>query len=174
MIVIKAEHPHSDVASKLIDGLNRAIWERYPDMRRDNSDEYKANNLLSADTPFFVAWLDGEPVGCGAYRPMDERTIEVKRMYVAESARRLGIGRAILAAVEDAGREAGFSVARLETGTAQTEAIALYGKDGYVRIPCWPPYDALPASICMEKVLGGSGSPEGTKVEGAKAQSLEK
>lgn len=165
MIEIKAEHPHSDVAITLIDGLNRAIWERYPDIRPDDSEAYKANNLLSADTPFFVAWLGGEAVGCGAYRPMDEQAIEVKRMYVVDRARRKGIGRAILAAVEDAGREAGFSVARLETGTAQTEAIGLYEKDGYVRIDCWPPYDTLPASICMEKVISR---------KGAKAQSLEK
>ncbi len=153
MIVITQEHPHSAVAQSLIDGLNEALWERYPDMRPDDDEAYQQGNLLAADTPFFVAWLDGEPVGCGAYRPLGEAIAEIKRMYVVPAARRKGIAQAILQKIEQAVREAGYLVARLETGTAQTEAIALYEKVGYVRIPCWPPYDALPISICMEKRL---------------------
>ena len=49
--------------------------------------------------------------------------------------------------------DTGHAVVRLVTGTAQTEAIALYERAGYRRIPCGPPYDVLPISICMEKPL---------------------
>ena len=150
---IRAEHPHSDVAKAMIDELNESIWERYPDMRPGDSDQYKGRNLLSGDTPFFVAYLDREPIGCGAYRPMNETTVEIKRMYVRRTLRKQGVGRTMLRHLEQAARAAGYTTARLETGTAQTEALALYESDGYRRIPCWPPYDALPVSICLEKPL---------------------
>jgi putative acetyltransferase len=150
---IRPEHPQSDVAKTLIDELNESIWERYPDMRPSESDQYKGRNILSADTPFFVAYLDREPIGCGAYRPVNAATVEIKRMYVRRTLRQQGIGRAMLRFLEEAARAAGYTTARLETGTAQTEALALYEKDGYERIPCWPPYDALPVSICLAKPL---------------------
>ena len=150
---IRSEHPHSDVATAMIDELNESIWERYPDMRPSDSDRYKGRNVLSVDTPFFVAYLDCRPIGCGAYRPMDGTTVEIKRMYVSRTVRKQGIGRAMLRHLEQAARAAGYTTARLETGTAQTEAIALYEKDGYRRVPCWPPYDVLPVSVCMEKSL---------------------
>ena len=150
---IRPEPPHSDVARTMIDELNESIWERYPDMRPTESDQYKGRNILAADTPFFVAYLDRQPIGCGAYRAMDATTVEIKRMYVKQTLRKQGVGRALLRHLEQAARAAGYTTARLETGTAQTEAIALYERDGYRRIPCWPPYDALPVSICMEKPL---------------------
>jgi putative acetyltransferase len=152
-IQIKPHAVESDVAMMLIDELNEAIWERYPELRPTDSAQYKKRNVLPSGTPFFIAYADGLPIGCGAYRPMNETTAEIKRMYVKSSARRRGIGRAILKHLEDAARAAGFVTARLETGTSQPEAIALYEQEGYTRIPCWPPYDELPVSICMEKPL---------------------
>jgi putative acetyltransferase len=152
-IQIKQHPVESDVAITLIDELNEAIWERYPEIRPTDSAQYKQRNVLPSGTPFFVAYIDGRPAGCGAYRPMDATTVEIKRMYVKSSARRQGAGRAILKHLEEAARAAGFITARLETGTSQPEAIALYEQEGYSRIPCWPPYDQLPVSICMEKPL---------------------
>lgn len=150
MIEIKAEHPNSDVAIMLINKLDQALSSWY----ETEPGEYKSHNLLAADTPFFVAWLDGDPAGCGAYRPMDDDAIEVKRMYVSETARRKGVGRAILTTIENEGKAAGYKITRLGTGFKQAAAIAMYEKVGYTRIPNWPPYDELPDRfVCMEKML---------------------
>jgi DNA-binding MarR family transcriptional regulator/predicted GNAT family acetyltransferase len=81
---------------------------------------------------FMIARLDGQPVGCGAMRLMRDRGIgEIKRMWVAPSARGLGIGRRMLEALEAQAREAGLRVFRLETNRALSEARALYRGSGY-------------------------------------------
>jgi GNAT superfamily N-acetyltransferase len=55
-------------------------------------------------------------------------------MYVAPGARGRGVARALLAALESAGRELGYAVARLDTGPAQPHARALYESAGYAEI----------------------------------------
>jgi GNAT superfamily N-acetyltransferase len=86
---------------------------------------------------FLVAYRDGQPVGCGAWRTFTGVTdaAEIKRMYVVPAARGQGVAMAVLRALEDSAREAGRTRAILETGMAQPEAIGLYGKAGYQRIP---------------------------------------
>ena len=49
---------------------------------------------------FLVAYLRGEPVGCGAVKHHPGDPSEIKRMWVAESARGLGIARRLLAELE--------------------------------------------------------------------------
>lgn len=84
---------------------------------------------------FFVAYLDGEPVACGGWRTHDAATAELKRMYTSPGARGRGAARALLAAVERSARERGMRRLVLETGAQQPEAINLYQKAGYERIP---------------------------------------
>ena len=57
---------------------------------------------------------------------------EVKRMYTRESARGRGVGKALLARIEQEARAAGRPMLRLETGTLQTAAIGLYESAGFV------------------------------------------
>jgi GNAT superfamily N-acetyltransferase len=82
---------------------------------------------------FLVAFLDGTPVGCGAWRTFAgaEGLAEIKRMYVVPALRGTGLARAVLAGVEDSARKAGCRRAILETGDGQPEAIAFYRKAGY-------------------------------------------
>jgi GNAT superfamily N-acetyltransferase len=86
---------------------------------------------------FFVAWRAGEPVGCAGWRghPGDPTTAELKRMYVAPSARAVGVASALLAAVEESAATQRRTRLILECGDRQPEAIALYEKLGYARIP---------------------------------------
>jgi GNAT superfamily N-acetyltransferase len=115
---------------------------------------YAPLNHVKDDAPFVVAVADdGTPVGCGSFRPYDASTLEVKRMFVAAAARRRGIASAVLGELEAWGRERGFATAILETGTLQAEAIAMYERCGYARIPPFPPYVDMPASVCMRKAL---------------------
>lgn len=80
---------------------------------------------------FLLATLRAEPVGCGALKFHGEEPTELKRMWVAESARGLGIGRRLLAELETHAAAAGSTVVRLETNKSLSEAIALYRSAGY-------------------------------------------
>jgi DNA-binding MarR family transcriptional regulator/GNAT superfamily N-acetyltransferase len=80
---------------------------------------------------FLLATLQGEPVGCGGLRLHGSDPAEVKRMWVAESARGLGIGRRLLVELEQHAAAEGARSVRLETNGALTEAIGLYRSAGY-------------------------------------------
>jgi DNA-binding MarR family transcriptional regulator len=98
-----------------------------------------------------VARIRGEPAGCGALRLLDGEPDQVKRMWVAGSARGLGLGRRILAELEQRARARGGTAIRLETNHALAEAIALYRSAGYVEVP---PFNDEPyAHHWFEKAL---------------------
>ena len=78
-----------------------------------------------------VATLRGEPVGCGALKYHDDAPAEVKRMWVSPIVRGLGLGRRLLAELEDRAAARGVRVLRLETSRSLTEAIGLYQSAGY-------------------------------------------
>ena len=84
-----------------------------------------------------VARLRDEPVGCGALRFIDGEPAQVKRMWVARPARGLGLGRRLLAELEQRVRERGGLAIRLETNRRLTEAISLYRSSGYVEVPAY-------------------------------------
>lgn len=110
---------------------------------------------------FFVGYLDGGPVATGAWRLRSDvealgssRTAEIKRMYVVPAARGRALARAMLAHLESSARAAGAQVMILETGTAQPEAIALYGSSGYTAIPGFGYYSWSPENRCFARRLG--------------------
>ena len=106
---------------------------------------------MTARTVMVVARRDGEPVGCGALRQIDEKTVEVKRMYVVPSMRRQGISRRMLSELERAAGEFGYERIILETGTFQPEALALYHAAGYRRTAAYGRYVGNPEAHCFEK-----------------------
>jgi GNAT superfamily N-acetyltransferase len=95
---------------------------------------------------FLVAWLDERPAGCGGWRTYRgaPATAEIKRMYTVPGARGRGVALALLRALEESARVAGHQRVILETGSGQPEAIALYEKAGYVRIPDFGHYKDEP------------------------------
>jgi GNAT superfamily N-acetyltransferase len=80
---------------------------------------------------FVIAVRDGEPVGCGGLKLHDDEPAELKRMWVAASARGLGVGRQLLADLERRARELGSCALRLDTNRTLREAIAMYRSSGY-------------------------------------------
>jgi DNA-binding MarR family transcriptional regulator/GNAT superfamily N-acetyltransferase len=88
-------------------------------------------DLVPPRGAFLLASVDGEPVGCGSVKPIAPRVGYLKRMWVAESARGLGVGRRLLEALEDQSLALGYRTLRLETNKALREAIALYRSAGY-------------------------------------------
>lgn len=82
---------------------------------------------------FLVGYRDGMPVCGGGLKRLPDGACEIKRMYVVPEARRGGVARALLAALEDAARGLGYRVARLDTGSRQPHAQAFYEASGYLR-----------------------------------------
>jgi ribosomal protein S18 acetylase RimI-like enzyme len=100
----------------------------------------------------FIAERDGAPVGCCSLMAMSDGGYEVGKMAVAEGARGLSLGRRLLEACEAAARAAGAPRLYLETNAAQTHAIALYRRFGFVDLPAQPtPYARC--NVWMEKPL---------------------
>jgi GNAT superfamily N-acetyltransferase len=80
---------------------------------------------------FFVARLHDEPIDCGAVKHHTSAPAEIKRMWIAPGARGLGLGRRLLETLESCARTAGATVARIETNSDLTEALALYTSAGW-------------------------------------------
>jgi DNA-binding MarR family transcriptional regulator/GNAT superfamily N-acetyltransferase len=78
-----------------------------------------------------LARLHDQPIGCAALKLHGDEPAEIKRMWVARSARGLGVGRRLLSEVEEHARARGARVLRLETIHELTEATALYRSAGY-------------------------------------------
>lgn len=102
---------------------------------------------------WLVARRDDAGVGLIALCALEPGMGEIKRMYVADEARRTGVARALIVAVEDAAREQGMHTLRLETGTRQPEAMTLYTACGYVAIANYGYWGDHPLSRCYEKAL---------------------
>ena len=105
---------------------------------------------------FLVGFDDGgAPVCGGGVKRLDDEAAEIKRMYVVPDARRRGYARALLRALEDAARDLGYRIARLDTGPHQPHAQAMYESAGYRPIGN---FTANPvASYWGEKRLDGGG-----------------
>ena len=94
----------------------------------------KLDELRPPAGVFLIATLRADPVGCGALKFHHGKPAELKRMWVAESARGLGIGRRLLAELESRAEAGGSRVVRLETNKSLHEAINLYRASGYREI----------------------------------------
>jgi DNA-binding MarR family transcriptional regulator/GNAT superfamily N-acetyltransferase len=97
-----------------------------------------ANDELRPPAGLLVlAWLRQRPVGCGALKFHGDQPAELKRMWVAESARGLGIGRRILTELERLAATHRVRTLRLETNRTLVEAIGLYRAAGYIEVPAF-------------------------------------
>ncbi|MBV9918396.1 MAG: GNAT family N-acetyltransferase [Solirubrobacterales bacterium] len=113
--------------------LNRRAPQRGFDPSRGAT--AKPHEVRPPNGAFVIACLRGEAIGCGAVKHQPSDVTDIKRMWLAESARGLGLGRRLLEHLEDLAREHGSSVAHIETSDVLPEAIALYRSAGYVEVP---------------------------------------
>ncbi|GGG58242.1 GNAT family N-acetyltransferase [Paenibacillus radicis (ex Gao et al. 2016)] len=137
----------------LIAKLDNYLFALYP------TDEVHGVELENAEAErviFVGAYLGKAAVGCGAYRPFDERSCELKRIFVDPAYRNKGIASRILSFLEQEIKHAGYHSILLETGLVQPESIALYKKFGFVEIERFGPYIHCSSSYCMGKTLPSS------------------
>lgn len=136
-------------------GLEHLLAEAVAELGRrygGTDDDY----ALTGPADHLVAVVDGEPAGCIARVAVDEpgfTGVEMKRVFVDGRFRGRGVARALVAAFEDAARAAGATRVRLETGTAQPEAMALYESCGYERTTPYGRWADDPLTVCYAKAL---------------------
>ncbi len=108
--------------------------------------------ILDKGGHIFIAERDGVPVGCCSLMATADGGFEVGKMAVTEGARGLNLGWRLLQACEAAARASGAPRLYLETNAAQTHAIALYRRFGFIDLPAQPtPYARC--NLWMEKRL---------------------
>ena len=133
----------------LVQLLDRDLGER------DGADHafYAQFNKVDTIKHVVVAYQHEEPVGCGAFKEFTGEMVEIKRMYVQPAWRGRGVAAAVLAELEQWARELHYKGCVLETGMKQPEAIRLYERSGYQRIPNYGQYVGVENSVCMQKEL---------------------
>ena len=122
---------------------------------RDGADHsfYAQFNKIDKIKHCIVIYDNGQAVACGAIRPVDTHSAEIKRMFVRPEYRQRGLATMILKSLESWALEIGFKTCILETGKKQPEAIALYIKNGYHQIANYGPYKDIDNSLCFEKQI---------------------
>lgn len=100
-----------------------------------------------------VAYENDIPVGCGAIKEYDSKTMEIKRMFTLPERRGKGTATIILAELEKWTAELSYEKCILETGKKQPEAISVYQKNGYKLIPNYGQYAEAHNSLCFEKAI---------------------
>ena len=140
---IRAVAADDPTAVRLVDAMGEELTKRYGDggLSPASPEQFRTPGT------FLVAELDGVPVGCAGLRP-GEAGAEVKRMYVEPAFRGRGIARELLRGLVEHARAHGLTRLRLETGTEQPEALALYESEGWTPIPPFGRYAHDPRTRC--------------------------
>ena len=108
------------------------------------------NRVYDIDT-VLIAYDDDNPIGCGCFKRYDDKTAEIKRMFVQLEFRNRKIAGLMLQELESWSIERGYSKFILETGSNQPQAVALYKRCGYRIIENFGQYEGDSNSICMFK-----------------------
>ena len=128
-----------DADLKVRDGVDHSFYAQY--------------NKIDMIRNAIVCYENNKPVGCGAFKAYDDKTVEIKRMFVQKNYRGLGLSKKILHELEQWAIENKYSQALLETSIHFQTARRLYETSGYTIIPNYPPYVGLAESVCMRKAL---------------------
>ncbi|NYV75243.1 GNAT family N-acetyltransferase [Streptomyces sp. UH6] len=150
------DHPD---AVKLNDEVQAEYQRRYGD--GGDATVLHPDDFRPPQGLFLIAYDEHDrPVATGGWRTQDENgegnrdgDAELKRMFVIEQCRGMGLARRILGMLEEDARAAGRVRMVLETGDQQPEAVTLYGSSGYERCEKFGYYRTYDSSICMAKPL---------------------
>jgi putative acetyltransferase len=160
-VTVACEPPHRQDVRDLLRRSDAHMATLYP---AESIHTLDIGELMQPLVRFLVARLGERAVGCGALVLGDNRSAELKRMYVEEAARGQGVGSAILSALQDMARQENVTLIRLETGVRQPEAIRLYRRFGFKERRAFGAYRDDPLSVFMEKHLApGAPAPPGAR-----------
>jgi GNAT superfamily N-acetyltransferase len=149
-VTITQERPDSADALTLIGELEKYIAPMYP---HDKEHGLTPEEMASEGVSFFIIRYDGMPAGCGGVRLYCTEYGELMRMYVRPEFRGKGLGKQMLRYLESYALNHGVRVLRLKTGIFQPEALGMYERCGYMRIPPFGSYHEHPLNWYYEKRL---------------------
>ena len=112
--------------------------------------QYNASGKIEA---VIIAFDNGIPVGCAGLKRYSSVAVEIKRVWVEESHRRRRIAEGMMHRIEHKAIIDGYDFAILQTRDSMKDAVGLYARLGYTRMPNYPPYDKLEGAICFQKQL---------------------
>ncbi len=110
---------------------------------------FDADDMGRARALFVIAYVDGAAAGCGALRPLSEHRAEIKRVYARTNS--IGVGSAIVKALEEKARALGYAELVLETRKVNQTAVDFYRKLGYRVCENFGKYAGREDAVCMEK-----------------------
>ena len=148
LISIKIENPDDEKVLAITEELSENLYIRFGSDGKNSFQDWENENSKFV---FVVAEINTEIVGCGAIRPIDTTTGEVKRMYAKYPGKK--IGQTILDFLENKALNLGYTNLILETRVKNESAIQFYQKQGYKIIPNYGKYTDRPEAICLEKSL---------------------
>lgn len=151
MVQVHSASPFTPEAEALINASNSLMHSLYP---AESNHLDGAETLAQEHVCFAVATHEGKTLGCGAVKRLDGYG-EIKRLFVHPEARGLGVARAVMQFLESHLLSHGVSIARLEVGIHQPEALALYKNLGYRERAPFGDYQLDPLSLFFEKDLSG-------------------
>ncbi|GGW90142.1 putative transcriptional regulator, MarR family protein [Streptomyces lomondensis] len=135
-ITVELVDGHAPDARACLDAYAADLDARFPE-GFDKADLVRPGQVSGDAGAFFVAYEEGRPVGCGALRRLEPGVGEIRHVWVHPDARRLGLARRLLAAIEHESLRRGWNVVRLDTHAVLTEARAMYRACGYQEIPAY-------------------------------------
>ncbi len=147
-ITIVTINPDDKKAFEITEELSANLLMRFGSSGKNSFTDWQPDNSKFV---FVIAELNNEIVGCGAFRPIDENTAEVKRMYSKLPQKK--IGTSILTFLEEKAKNIGFTNLVLETRVKNHEAVQFYTKHKYQVIPNYGKYINRPEAICFGKSL---------------------
>ena len=149
VIVISKADPESLAAAKLMDELSDTLWAITGDSGKSSFDPAD----IGQPRDFFVIAYNSqqEALGCGAIRPMEGNSAEIKRMYARYKG--AGIGSAVLSYLEVQAKELGYVSLKLETRLINHNAVSFYESMGYKRIGNYGKYAGNSEAVCFEKII---------------------
>jgi GNAT superfamily N-acetyltransferase len=133
----------------LITALDQDLYQRNGEAQL----QYRQYNQVDLINHVVVVYFEGKPVGCGCYKLFDDKTVEMKRMFVLPEMRGKQLAAQMLQELEKWAVEESNSSAVLETGRRQVEAIRLYTVAGYSLTENYGQYVGMKESICFRKEL---------------------
>jgi GNAT superfamily N-acetyltransferase len=133
-VAITEEPFDTATSTRLVTDYVAEIRAMYPEWTPDVPPRMTGKDVEPPSGRWLVAYRDGSAVGCAGLKRLDERTAEIKRIYVAPEARGAGVAHALINGLEAAARDAGYDTVRLDTGARQPASVALFRSSGYHQI----------------------------------------
>jgi GNAT superfamily N-acetyltransferase len=130
-------------------GLNENLrFQRFDDELQDPLKKYGPT-----EGALFIAYYNNQPTACVAFQSLSEKGVcEMKRLYVRNKFRKLGIADELVKVLMKRAKETGYKKMVLDTLERLQPAIQLYLKHGFANTSAYY-QNPLPGVVFMEKVL---------------------